>query len=48
MRQLVELSMIRNNSDIYGWRQMHNEGESSVKNIKSLQMDKSCCGAFIS
>ena len=48
MRRFVELSVIRNNSDIYGWRKMYDEGESSVKNLKSLQMDKSCCRAFIS
>ena len=47
MKRFVQLPMIKNNNDIIGLRQLYDQVESSVRNLKSLAVDTSGYGSLL-
>ena len=43
MKRFVQLPVIKNNNDVFGLRKLYDQVESSVRNLKSLQMDTNKC-----
>ena len=39
MKRFVQLPIIRTNNDVFGLRKLFDEVESSIKNLKSLEVD---------
>ena len=47
MKRFVQLPTMKNNNDVFGLRKIYDQVESSVRNLKSLQMDNSGYGALL-
>ena len=47
MKWFVQLPVITNNNDVFGLRNLYDQVESSVRNLKSLQVDTSGYGALL-
>ena len=47
MKWFVQLPVIKNNNDVFGLRKLYDQVESSVRNLKSLQVDTSGYGALL-
>ena len=47
MKRFVQLPVIKNNNDVFGLRKLYDQVESSVRNLKSLQVDTSGYGALL-
>ena len=47
MKRFVQLPIMKNNNDVFGSRKMYDQVESSIRNLKSLQMDTSGYGALL-
>ena len=47
MKRFVQLPTMKNNNDVFGLRKIYDQVESSVRNLKSLQMDTSGYGALL-
>ena len=47
MKRFVQLPMIKNNNDIIGLRQLYDQVESSVRNLKSLAVDTTGYGSLL-
>ena len=46
-KRFLQLTVIKNNYDVFGLRKLYDQVESSVRNLKSLQMDTSGYGALL-
>ena len=47
MKRFVQLTVIKNNNDVFELRKLYNQVESSVRNLKSLQINTSGYGALL-
>ena len=47
MKRFVQLPVIKNYNDVFGLGKLYDQVESSIRNLKSLQMDTSGYGALL-
>ena len=47
MKRFVELPVIKNKNGVFGLRKLYDQVESSIRNLKSLQMDNSGYGTLL-